>query len=527
MGGYTGPAVASGFTQGFAKSFMEARDRRHREEQGRVGTALEVLGGLISSDAIRPEAKGSLLEAYMGIVMGKDEKARAKAIDSAALTIKDFSTAGKVSPGDPLDPSQFLNKVAAGRQMEGQPAGVRELPPPPTEGPRSYAPGIFVTPEERSDYSAQAAERGAAARTKGEISGRREAFGAVPGFPELPPAQQVSAISGMNVAGAAPSYQSKRMARASAPTVPIAVNFNPRNGQYTDAQTGEVLTDVVPYEKPAKISMAEQYVANLVSQGVDYNAAVDAYNKRESTRTGVQFIQQGDQWIPVEVTSTTTTRRGVAPLPTAPDAGMPSTTKPAPTAAPRGAGGGRVRVAGPPMGQKDTPEVVAAKKQLNEASVGKTTALATLKDLDKNLAEYERAWKSGDPVTIAQAYANLRGAFGPAPLRIAEAYGQTGRAISDRDREAVELAIKPIGDALIPLAPNIVRGTLRNARRSIQSMFDARINELRTQTAGPAGAMPAAPDQSPPLSTLTDGEETTFANGQVWTLRGGKPLRLK
>lgn len=48
---------------------------------------------------------------------------------------------------------------------------------------------------------------------------------------------------------------------------------------------------------------------------------------------------------------------------------------------------------------------------------------------------------------------------------------------------------------------------------------------------GPAPAQPApaakpAASATPPVSKLKEGEKTTFANGQVWTLRNGKPVRV-
>ena len=40
-------------------------------------------------------------------------------------------------------------------------------------------------------------------------------------------------------------------------------------------------------------------------------------------------------------------------------------------------------------------------------------------------------------------------------------------------------------------------------------------------------AQPAAIDSSPPLNRLTEGRQTQFENGQVWTLRNGQPIRIQ
>jgi hypothetical protein len=36
-----------------------------------------------------------------------------------------------------------------------------------------------------------------------------------------------------------------------------------------------------------------------------------------------------------------------------------------------------------------------------------------------------------------------------------------------------------------------------------------------------------APSESPPINALKEGQTTTFANGQSWTLRQGKPVQVK
>ena len=38
---------------------------------------------------------------------------------------------------------------------------------------------------------------------------------------------------------------------------------------------------------------------------------------------------------------------------------------------------------------------------------------------------------------------------------------------------------------------------------------------------------PAGGSETPPISALTEGQQTTFANGQVWTLQNGKPKQVK
>ncbi len=37
----------------------------------------------------------------------------------------------------------------------------------------------------------------------------------------------------------------------------------------------------------------------------------------------------------------------------------------------------------------------------------------------------------------------------------------------------------------------------------------------------------APPASAPPVNLLQDGHNTTFKNGQIWTLQGGKAVRVK
>lgn len=49
----------------------------------------------------------------------------------------------------------------------------------------------------------------------------------------------------------------------------------------------------------------------------------------------------------------------------------------------------------------------------------------------------------------------------------------------------------------------------------------------RAKGGGSAPASPTAPTDQPPVEALKEGQVTTFANGQKWTLKGGKPEQVK
>lgn len=93
--------------------------------------------------------------------------------------------------------------------------------------------------------------------------------------------------------------------------------------------------------------------------------------------------------------------------------------------------------------------------------------------------------------------------------------------------------------------------TLRPLRKANPAAYEARLEEIRKEvetqykirpdaaapatsapaaasSAKPASGKPAAtPSSTPPVNLLKEGVETSFKNGQTWTLKNGKPVQVK
>jgi hypothetical protein len=68
--------------------------------------------------------------------------------------------------------------------------------------------------------------------------------------------------------------------------------------------------------------------------------------------------------------------------------------------------------------------------------------------------------------------------------------------------------------------------TVEDKAARLQGIIDAA--KIAAGRSAPAVKPPPVPDQSsPPVQSLFEGRNTTFANGQVWTLRGGQAVRVK
>ena len=100
-----------------------------------------------------------------------------------------------------------------------------------------------------------------------------------------------------------------------------------------------------------------------------------------------------------------------------------------------------------------------------------------------------------------------------------------------RERAAGRMLTDPVA---LKAAREKDTATLAARRKEILSEELARPPEKESGAAPAAQAAPNAPAQQqqatlPPaaVSVLKEGQQTTFANGQVWTLQNGKPVRVK
>jgi len=93
-------------------------------------------------------------------------------------------------------------------------------------------------------------------------------------------------------------------------------------------------------------------------------------------------------------------------------------------------------------------------------------------------------------------------------------------------RERVKLATREMDKAVTTKEKEAMQARIDAASAAV----DAILNGDQPAAAAPpaAAAVAAAPAQqtTPPASMLKDGVKTKFKNGQVWTLRDGKPVRV-
>jgi hypothetical protein len=78
------------------------------------------------------------------------------------------------------------------------------------------------------------------------------------------------------------------------------------------------------------------------------------------------------------------------------------------------------------------------------------------------------------------------------------------------------------------------RGQIAGSIKVLQQQIEARRNQmvgenpyLRKQFGGQAQTPNTNNVQAPPASLLKEGVNTKFANGQIWSLRGGQPVQVQ
>jgi hypothetical protein len=75
---------------------------------------------------------------------------------------------------------------------------------------------------------------------------------------------------------------------------------------------------------------------------------------------------------------------------------------------------------------------------------------------------------------------------------------------------------------------NTIKTKLAGMKAEIQDIMNA-TNSIYSEDQGykPIPNLAPKPAETPPISALKEGQTTTFANGQSWTLRQGKPVQVK
>lgn len=179
---------------------------------------------------------------------------------------------------------------------------------------------------------------------------------------------------------------------------------------------------------------------------------------------------------------------------------------------------------------------------------GMNENLAGIRKIDAALTELARVPDSvGGPGSIA---ASIIPGVGNIQNRI-DTQGTALRAliadigslkIHDRSGAAVTAAEFPRLKPFIPTIsddPETVKTKLLNFRKEYEAVLRDTASHYSTGNYRPyepaqeyaTGSAPPPPEapaaDAPPASALKDGHVTNFANGQSWTLQGGKPVRVK
>ena len=95
------------------------------------------------------------------------------------------------------------------------------------------------------------------------------------------------------------------------------------------------------------------------------------------------------------------------------------------------------------------------------------------------------------------------------------------------DLDIIRRTIADPGTVKGAMASNeVVKSQIKTVKDLIQARLDAYRKNFGGQPAEPEN--PPAPTLPPQAAArLKEGQQTTFVNGQVWTLQGGNPVRVK
>lgn len=93
-------------------------------------------------------------------------------------------------------------------------------------------------------------------------------------------------------------------------------------------------------------------------------------------------------------------------------------------------------------------------------------------------------------------------------------------------RQAAD-AVRNFGRADVPASPpEQARAEAVSSGQDVQLDIGGRRTTLEGGTGRERASTPAQTSAAPPVELLKEGVRTKFKNGQVWTLRGGKPVRV-
>lgn len=182
--------------------------------------------------------------------------------------------------------------------------------------------------------------------------------------------------------------------------------------------------------------------------------------------------------------------------------------------------------------QRKAAEREAAKPNINE---GQARAVLFGQEVAASLTDFEDLLKKGfDPTSakgagdVTLASSGPLGAFASNSAKIwnnasdqlaqAALRFESGAAIGEQEfGKKIRANIPRFGDS-----PDVVRRKLEAIRRA-KTAFESYTG--KSFTAGPTQTATTLPPAA--VAALKEGKQTRFGNGQVWTLRNGKPVQVK
>jgi hypothetical protein len=187
---------------------------------------------------------------------------------------------------------------------------------------------------------------------------------------------------------------------------------------------------------------------------------------------------------------------------------------------------------GQPIGGKERP--------LSTSEVDKITAIDVSSGTQQRLAETFQDAYGGYPLKSAGEIANVMGAKFGGPNEAQAQWWASHEANDNVTRNLLFGASLTAGEqkawertTINPgMSPSMIRARMAERQALIDAKRTTTVENLEKAGFGVEGfkGKPDAfktPSESPPVNALKEGQTTTFANGQSWTLRQGKPVQVK
>jgi hypothetical protein len=187
---------------------------------------------------------------------------------------------------------------------------------------------------------------------------------------------------------------------------------------------------------------------------------------------------------------------------------------------------------GQPIGGKERP--------LSTSEVDKITAIDVSSGTQQRLADTFQDAYGGYPLKSAGEIANVMGAKFGGPNEAQAQWWASHEANDNVTRNLLFGASLTAGEqkawertTINPgMSPSMIRARMTERQALIDAKRTTTVENLEKAGFGVTGFKGKSdafktPSESPPVNALKEGQTTTFANGQSWTLRQGKPVQVK